>query len=249
MGARGGEVKLGMPVADVPAAALLGRRSALAGGFDESLRYGEDVDLVWRLLESGWRVRYAPEVWVHHEEPQSWTGLLRRRFLYGTSAAPLARRHPGRLPAVVLPVRAVTGALLLLSRRPRTAAVALVIYAWRTGSALHTAGAPPMIGAWYAGRSAGLAVVALGRATTMFAPTLLALGLCWRRTRLLALTLLISPPLAEAATSRPRLDPIRFAAAAVADDVAYGLGVWLGCVKARTFEPVTPAVRWRARRA
>ena len=38
--------------------------SATIGGFDESLRAGEDVDLVWRLDEAGWRCRYEPAVEV-----------------------------------------------------------------------------------------------------------------------------------------------------------------------------------------
>ena len=28
---------------------------------------------------------------------------------------------------------------------------------------------------------------------------------------------------------RPRLDPVRFAALRIADDLAYAAGVWLGC--------------------
>ena len=45
----------GRRVAYLPAAALLARRDALLelGGFDESMRFGEDVDLVWRLLARG----------------------------------------------------------------------------------------------------------------------------------------------------------------------------------------------------
>ena len=50
----------------------LARSCALSGGFDERLRYGEDVDLVWRIAGLGWRIRYAPEVLVHHQEPVHW---------------------------------------------------------------------------------------------------------------------------------------------------------------------------------
>ena len=56
-------------VAYVPTAALLVRRAALGDGFDESLRNGEDVDLVWRLIEAGWRVRYEPAVQVGTASP------------------------------------------------------------------------------------------------------------------------------------------------------------------------------------
>ena len=41
----------------------------LASGFDADLRVGEDVDLVWRLVDAGWSVRYQPSVTVFHREP------------------------------------------------------------------------------------------------------------------------------------------------------------------------------------
>ncbi|MBI4943938.1 MAG: mycofactocin biosynthesis glycosyltransferase MftF, partial [Actinobacteria bacterium] len=107
MGARRELVRHGSPLGFLPSATLLVRRSALAdaargggapgAGFDEEMRVGEDVDLVWRLLGAGWHVRYEPAVEVHHEMrvvPGQWA---RRRYEYGTSAAALDDRHPGRL--------------------------------------------------------------------------------------------------------------------------------------------------------
>jgi hypothetical protein len=50
------------------------------------------------------------------------------------------------------------------------------------------------------------------------------------------------------ATRRPAVDPIRFAAAVVADDIAYGAGVWAGCVQHRTIRPLRPViVRYRGK--
>jgi mycofactocin glycosyltransferase len=37
------------------------------------------------------------------------------------------------------------------------------------------------------------------------------------------------------------LGPIRYIGAAVVDDMAYGAGVWAGCVKHRTVAPLRPA--------
>jgi mycofactocin glycosyltransferase len=110
----------GTRVAYVPTAALVARRAALVAGagagdvFDPALRWGEDVDLVWRLHAAGWRIRYDPAARVSHHEPDGWAALLTRRFRYGTSAAPLALRHPGRVPPLVLhpwPALTVTGLL------------------------------------------------------------------------------------------------------------------------------------------
>jgi hypothetical protein len=44
------------------------------------------------------------------------------------------------------------------------------------------------------------------------------------------------------------LDPARFAALALADDAAYGTGVWLGCLRARSFHALLPSLTgWPAR--
>jgi mycofactocin glycosyltransferase len=99
LGDRPGTVRPHGSPSYVPAAVLVVRAGALrgVGGFDESLRYGEDVDLVWRLHDAGFAVRYDPSLVARHSEPQSWDGWLRRRFHYGSSAGPLARRHGDRL--------------------------------------------------------------------------------------------------------------------------------------------------------
>ncbi|HET6503175.1 MAG TPA: mycofactocin biosynthesis glycosyltransferase MftF [Amycolatopsis sp.] len=62
------QVRPGARVAYLPTAALVVRRAALReiGGFDEELRFGEDVDLVWRLVSAGGSVRYEPRSEVVH---------------------------------------------------------------------------------------------------------------------------------------------------------------------------------------
>ena len=47
--------------------------------------------------------------------------------------------------------------------------------------------------------------------------------------------------------ARAPLDPVRFGALHVADDLAYGSGVWLGCLRARTLAPLLPRIELRAR--
>ena len=88
----------------VPSACLLARTEALGSGFDESLRVGEDVDLVWRLCRDGWLVRYDAGSTVHHEHRRTLRAWLSRKYRYGTSAAPLAVRHGDKVaPAVLSP--------------------------------------------------------------------------------------------------------------------------------------------------
>ena len=80
-------VRPGGRVGYLPTAALLIRRETL-GAFDVALRFGEDVDLIWRILDAGWTVRYEPAAVVHHAEPSRWSELARRRF---DSGAPRVR--------------------------------------------------------------------------------------------------------------------------------------------------------------
>ncbi len=99
LGGEPARVRTGTRVSYVPAAALVVRRAAFdaVGGFDEALRYGEDVDLVWRLDAAGWRCRYEPASVAEHEPRPSWAAMGRQRFAYGSSSAPLAARHSGAL--------------------------------------------------------------------------------------------------------------------------------------------------------
>jgi mycofactocin system glycosyltransferase len=241
-------------VAYVPTAALLARRAALGGGFDEALRYGEDVDLVWRLVEAGWRVRYDPGVRVGHAEPASRPELLRRRFQYGRSAAPLTRRHPGAVaPLVLQPWPTITMAALL-GRRPVTAAAAFGLSTALLAARLRDNDLPA------AGLVAPMANgvrqtwLGAGRWCGQFAAPVLLLALArpggrttrtrWGR-RLAAASLLAGPPLADWAGQRDaagRPGPVRFTARALADQAAYGAGVYAGCLRERIISPVLPAV-------
>lgn len=230
----------------VPTAALLVRKEAVdaSGRFAFELRFGEDVDLVWRLLEAGWRLRYEPVVTVGHGEPSTWPALLARRFRYGTSAGPLARRHPEHLAPVELrPAPAVAAAALLAGYLP-AAAVVTGLAGAALARQVRPLGIPPGQAARWSAQAVGWTVVGLGRATTMLAAPALLGGLVGgRRSRRAALGLLLIPPVLDWWQRRPPLDPLRWCLASVADDVAYGSGVWVGCVRARTARPLLPVVR------
>ncbi len=240
-------------VSYLPTAALLLRRAALGAGFDEALRYGEDVDLIWRLIEAGWRVRYDPAVRVPHAEPRTRTALLARRFRYGTSAAPLALRHPGALaPLVLQPWPALTMAALL-ARRPVAAGACFGASAALLTGRLRASGLPsrgvirPMAGGvWQTW-------LGTGRWCGQFAAPVLLILIArpggrrpaqrWGR-RLAAASLLAGPPLAQWARDR-RGNPLRPALEALADQAAYGAGVYAGCLRERTVAPVLPVIAAR----
>ena len=142
MGPHPAEVRPGGPVPYVPTAAVLMRRTALPDDpFDPRLRYGEDVDLIWRLIDAGWRVRYDPSVVVEHEDH----GTLKRRFLYGTSAAPLRQRHPGKLRHVIARPWPVATLALLAARRPGLAAATFGLQTAVLGTTLRSKGVPAQL--------------------------------------------------------------------------------------------------------
>ena len=193
----------------VPGAALVVRRHLR---FDTTMRGGEDVDLVWR---AGY-VRYEPQSRVAHAHRTSAKDWLARRVYYGRTAAPLAKRHPGKArPLHVSPWTTATYAALAV-RRPWLAAGTTAV-----AVALLAREVPPKTAA----ELAGLGTL---RAGPVFADALR--RFYW--------------PLAPL---RPKL----FAVAAIthplklADDLAYGAGVWIGCLEHRTLDPVMPSRTWK----
>jgi mycofactocin glycosyltransferase len=95
MGARPSIVRPGARVSYVPGAALVVRTRAAGAGFAADMMVGEDVDFVWRMAASGWRVRYEPAAVMGHQHRVRLRAWFTRRADYGTSAAALERRHPG----------------------------------------------------------------------------------------------------------------------------------------------------------
>jgi mycofactocin system glycosyltransferase len=247
MGPEPARVGPGTTVPYVPTTVLAVRRAAVAavGGFDASLRYGEDVDLVWRLADAGWTVRYDPAQLVEHAEPDRWPTWLARRMRYGSAAGALERRHPGRLaPLRVSPAPMAVLALAALGR-PRAAGALHVAVLARVLMRLRASGVPPVQGLRPAVTAPAHTLVGVGRWVTQLGWPLLPL-LARRRPRL-AGGLVAAPLLVEWVSRRPRLDPARYAAAVVADDAAYGTGVWVGALRARSLRPVLPVVGTRAR--
>lgn len=245
LGPHPADVGPGRRVSYVPTAALVVRRRAMGSGFAENLYPGEDVDFVWRMRDAGWRIRYDPSITVHHTEPSRWRDLARRRYRYGTSAAQLAARHPGRLaPIVIEPRQSAVLGLLLLGRTW----IATCLWTWQTATLagqLRPLGVPAWRAVAISATSGGRASIAAGRFATTLAPGVLAGAVVSRRARTSAIALLLGPPTSEWLRRRPALDPLRWTALCVADDVAYCLGVWAGCLRAGTLDPVRPARRIR----
>jgi GT2 family glycosyltransferase len=86
----------------VPGCNMAIRKSALEeiGGFDPTFRAaGDDVDVCWRLLDSGRRIAFNPGAVVFHHRRSSVRGYLRQQRAYGKAEALLERKHPEKYSA------------------------------------------------------------------------------------------------------------------------------------------------------
>ena len=203
----------------VPGAAILVRRHL---GFDETLRGGEDVEFCWRVPY----VRYEPAARVAHDhrtEPRTW---VKRRVYYGTTAAGIARRHPGKARPLHVSPWTTAAWVALAARRP---GVALAITAVATAllareleeDRLATATRLAAGGTLRSGRVVADALTRHWWPLSALAATAIP------RARL---------PIAAAFLSDPRKLP---------DDLAYGFGLWRGCLRQRTLDPLLPARPWK----
>lgn len=248
MGPRRELVSPGAPLGFLPSAAVVVRRAALTGGaFASDLRVGEDVDLVWRLVAAGWQARYDPRVTVHHEArlaPWEWA---RRRYEYGTSAAALDARHPGRLAPVRVSAwnAAVLG--LLLARRPLAAGTVGIAAALALAYRLRSVRAPASLAGIVVGKGLVADALALGHALRRewwpFGWWAVAVARRSPAARAAILAMLAPVPL-ELARQRPAVDPVRYTALRFLDDAAYGAGVITSAMRGRRPRVLLPAIRF-----
>ncbi|MBW4040712.1 MAG: mycofactocin system glycosyltransferase [Acidobacteria bacterium] len=234
------------PLAWVTTACVVARRAALRDGFDGTLRIGEDVDLGWRLVDAGWRVRYEPAAVAHHEHRERPLDWFLRKAAYGSGAQGLAERHPDYIaPAVLAPWSAAFLLLVVTQRRwswTLAAAIALIAGV-RIGRRLRPVDHPYIAGMRLAGAGA---VSALGQGMALLLrhwwPAALAVCLVSRRARRAVLVSALADVALEYRRDPAHLDPVRFGIARRLDDLAYGAGVWWGAIRGRSIAALRPAI-------
>lgn len=239
------------PVAWLPGACLVARVDALGEGFADS-RVAEDVDLVWRLAERGWRIRYEPAECAEHDHRTRLPSWLLRKAQYGTGARSLAQRHGGAVaPAVLAPWSAALLLCILAQRRwsPLTAAAVLGAATVRIAARLDGSGHRFALASRLASRGGGAAVAqGSGLLLRHWWPVTLLASVRSRRVRRAAAVAAVADAAIAYGRSRPALDPVRFALARRLDDLAYGAGVWWGCVRGRSYTALLPVIRGSRRR-
>lgn len=70
------------------------------GDFDESFRYGSDVDFSWRVVDAGFRLRSVPDA-VVEVDWGDWRRQLRRSYAYGRARVRLYRKHTSRRRSIL----------------------------------------------------------------------------------------------------------------------------------------------------
>ena len=230
----------------VPSAMLVVRTNMLegVGGFDEAMRYGEDVDMVWRLIQHGHLVRFEPAAVVHHRNRPSVAAFARQRFTYGSSAAELAARHGDKVSPLQLPanITVTTLGLLLGGRRLRlvaAAATASGIVAL-TRKLTGKVDAPAKEAARLTVMTHGYAVHGLAAAVTRsWAPLLV-----WTsRSRRALATALVVPAMIDWFRTRPANNLVTHTAFRALDHGSYCAGVWAGVLRSRSVAALLPKVR------
>ena len=120
-------VRPGGRVSYVPSAAMVVRADIAEGPdlFDPSLRGGEDVDLVWRLHEAGWDVRYVPGSVVTHDGPADTLSIPRAPVFLRIDGRARSRRHHDDVRPVEISGWTLAVWALVLAGRPTMALTTL----------------------------------------------------------------------------------------------------------------------------
>jgi hypothetical protein len=182
---------------------------------------------------------------VAHTPRLKLSSWARRRHEYGTSATALAERHPGRLtPARPSAWNLATLAFLTFGRPLSATACAATATALLARNLTRTPG-HWTLSATIIGKGTVADAAAIGHALRRewwpLGLVCLASGGHNRVARAGA-TVMLAPIALEWVTNRPALDPLRYTALRILEDVTYGSGVTFSAWKHRSLKPLLPNV-------
>ena len=244
-GKQPGRARAGSRIPYLPAALLLCRTEAIRsiGGFDESMRTGEDVDLVWRFDEAGMQCRYEPAVEVFHEPRRSIADMARQRTGYGESTAVLSAKHGPKVAPLRTTWPNLASWVSIIVGLPIVAACLGAVTITRLAKKLqfvphgNTESARLALTAnLRAGRNLADAI------TKVWWPIALVLAIFSRRARVALCAAALVPALTEWWMQRPRLDPVRYTFMRIVDDASYGVGVWKAAWRDRSVAALKPEI-------
>ena len=86
----------------------------LLGGFSK-MRFGEDIDFSYRIVEAGYKPQLIPEAWVWHKRRTDFRKFFRQVYNSGIARINLEKRHPGTMKLVhLLPTVFTVGVIALI---------------------------------------------------------------------------------------------------------------------------------------
>lgn len=212
------------------------------GIFDETMRLGEDVDLVWRLIETGVLCRYIPSVQCPHSARPSIRAMLKQRFDYGTSAAPLDHRHPrsasplrAHLLLLLVATSILMGYIYVMFVLLVPTIAYFVVSLRSTSVPLRT--------------RLALVKKAIASTTQLLAdavmrawwPIFFLLSFVFLRAGVMLTFSAFVPPIVGLIGKKSEY-PIRYVVVRILEDMAYGLGVWVGAIRARSLRCLLPVI-------
>ncbi|RKS10341.1 hypothetical protein DFP74_6104 [Nocardiopsis sp. Huas11] len=221
---------------------------------------GAELDLVWRLAERGWAVRYEPRARLWSLPVTDLGGYLRACFGTGALVAPLARRHGRRAAGPELYPEGAVGLALAASGRPGSGAAVAALTGvaavreepggalppWPetarsvVGDVAHTArlGSRALREAWWPVAASAVLACALRRDRGA------------RRIALVGGAALVLPHLSAWRADRGAVlvGPLTWTALSMAGDAARSAGTWWGALRSGSVAPLVPRLRTRARR-
>jgi mycofactocin system glycosyltransferase len=247
LGPAPGAVRPRAAVSYVSSTALVARRAVLAelGGFSEELRFGEDLDLVFRMVAAGRAVRYEPSAVAEHLPRARLGPWLAQRFSYGTTDAPLLRRHPASMaPVTASPWSAAAWALAAGRRLGPAAVVAAGSAALTWQQARSVTGSRAALGLGLGGHLAAGRELAAALLRPWWPVTAAAAAVSPAARRGVA-AIALACYADEWRAQRPELGLAAWCSLRLLDDLSYGTGIWAGCVRHRTVRPLLPDLHGR----
>ncbi len=100
------------------------------GGFSK-MRFGEDIDFSYRIVEAGYNPQLIPDAWVWHKRRTDFRKFFRQVYNSGIARINLEKRHPGTMKLVhLLPTVFTLGVigLLLITLFWPFACVPIILY-------------------------------------------------------------------------------------------------------------------------
>ena len=241
----------------VPSCNLLVRRSVFleAGGFNESLIVGEDVDLCWRIRRRGLHIDYLPSGRVLHKHRNRVGAFCKRRFDYGTSEPLLNRFYPGKVKKMVFaPLASLvwTGVILtVLLKTPLLLLFPIGVLGCEAVFKFHDLKQNRIPIPF------NMVAVSVARTYAAFFYHCCAFFsryyLLWLPVLVLVLPFLslilagmhLLTGLVEYGLKKPQMDPGRFLIYFTLEQVSYQVGVWCQCLRLLSFRSVNPRITTR----